>query len=291
MTVDVVHLTDPACPWAYSASPALAVLRWRFGDGLRWRLTMIGLRELEALDQAGYDPVASGARRLGFGRRFGMPVGQLPRPRQVATARGCRAVVAARLRHPGREDAVFRALQFAWATSDRLLDTGEAVLEAIAGVAGIDASAIAGALDDPEVTEAYAADRALARTAEGSPCEAMGRSARSDGPVRYTAPSLLFERQGRSLDAGGFQHLDAYDTCIANLAPELERRPPAATASEALAPFPDGLTTQEVAAIMTPHLADADRPAAERGLIQAAADGRARRVPIGNDALWLPLAG
>src|SRR3954462_5133734 len=45
--------TDPACPWAYSANPALRVLEWRFGDQLDWRLVMIGLRE-EA-NQAGFD--------------------------------------------------------------------------------------------------------------------------------------------------------------------------------------------------------------------------------------------
>ena len=35
--VEVTHFSDPGCPWAYSASPALAVLRWRYGD--RWRET------------------------------------------------------------------------------------------------------------------------------------------------------------------------------------------------------------------------------------------------------------
>ena len=37
--------TDPGCPWAYSASPAFAVLQWRYGDELRWRLGMIRLAE------------------------------------------------------------------------------------------------------------------------------------------------------------------------------------------------------------------------------------------------------
>src|SRR3954447_18623933 len=118
--VEVVHFTDPACPWAYSASPAHAVLRWRFGDQLDWRLTLIGLAE-RADDYAarGYDPVRSAMGRLAF-RRFGMPLAPQVRDRLMGTARGCRAVVAARLHHPGRELAVLRALQFAWFTTPAL---------------------------------------------------------------------------------------------------------------------------------------------------------------------------
>jgi predicted DsbA family dithiol-disulfide isomerase len=37
--------SDPGCPWAYSESPALAVLQWRYPEGLDWRLVTIGLTE------------------------------------------------------------------------------------------------------------------------------------------------------------------------------------------------------------------------------------------------------
>src|SRR5207253_820279 len=37
--------TDPACPWAYSARPALARLAWRFGEQIDWQLVLIGLSE------------------------------------------------------------------------------------------------------------------------------------------------------------------------------------------------------------------------------------------------------
>jgi protein-disulfide isomerase-like protein with CxxC motif len=36
--IDVTYFNDPGCPWGYSVSPALAVLRWRYGSQLRWRL-------------------------------------------------------------------------------------------------------------------------------------------------------------------------------------------------------------------------------------------------------------
>src|SRR5690349_17525785 len=113
-SVSVTHFTDPGCPWAYSASPALAVLRWRFGDALDWELVTIGLTE--SADQyaaRGYTPADSAAGRMSF-RRFGMPLQVAARTRLMATARGCRAIVATRLRFPEREHAVFRALQFGW---------------------------------------------------------------------------------------------------------------------------------------------------------------------------------
>jgi len=49
------------------------------------------------------------------------------------------------------------------------------------------------------VLAAYEADRAHARTAEGSPTEFQERAARRDGVVRYTAPSLVFHAGGDRL--------------------------------------------------------------------------------------------
>ena len=70
--------------------------------------------------------------------------------------------------------------------------------------------------------------------------------------MRYSAPSLVFEREdGRRLEAGGFQSIEAYDVLIANLDPTLDRRPPAEDPLDALRAFPGGLVTAEVAAIMT----------------------------------------
>jgi len=290
MSVDLLHMTDPGCPWAYSSSPALAVLRWRFGDQLDWRLVTIGLTEdADQYTARGYTPARGAVSRIMF-RRFGMPFSVDVRERNMATSRGCRAIVATRLKHPGREHAVFRALQFGWMTTTLLMDTDDGIRAAIADVAGIDADAIVAALDDADVREAYEADRALVRTAAGSPTEAMGRHATSDGPVRYTAPSLIFTVGDRSLDAGGFQPVETYDAFVANLAPELERRAPATDAVEVLAAFPDGLTTAEVAAVMTPHLRWPDPAATEQALIEAVAEGRATRHAIGDDALWTAAA-
>jgi 2-hydroxychromene-2-carboxylate isomerase len=286
--LQVTHFSDPGCPWAYSASPAFAVLRWRYGGQLEWRHVLIGLTEdAEQYVRRGYTPVRSAVGYQRF-RRFGMPFALQPRARAVATSRACRAVVATRLSAPDRELAVFRALQFAWFTTPLLLDEDQAIAAALESVPGLDAAAVVGAIDDPDVVAAYEAGRAEARTAAGGPTEFQGKSAATDGPVRFTAPSVIFSRDGARLEAGGFQSIEAYDVCVANLDPTLERTPPPEDPADVVAAFPDGLTTQELAAVMT-HGNDApDRPAAEAAMVAAVADGRVVRHPLGDDALWTP---
>ena len=43
--ITITHFSDPGCPFAYSALPALTALRWRYGDQLAWRHVLIGLTE------------------------------------------------------------------------------------------------------------------------------------------------------------------------------------------------------------------------------------------------------
>jgi hypothetical protein len=161
----------------------------------------------------------------------------------------------------------------------------------LAGVDGLDADGVVASIDDPATEDAYQADRAAARTAAGGPTEAQGRAANSDGAVRFTAPSVVFETEdGRRLEAGGFQPLEAYDVCLANLDPTLDRRPPASDIAELLAEFPWGITTREVALCMAERLDPPDDAAAEDALIEARAADQAIRRGVGNGALWLPAA-
>jgi len=285
--IETIHFTDPGCPWAYSASPALAALEWRYGAQLRWRLVMIGLTEHadQYLDR-GYTPVRQAHGYMTYRDRFGMPFSTAPRSRISATARACRAVVAARLEAPELEQAVFRALQFANFTDGVVFDDDRDLLRALRRVEDLDAAGVFAALDSPQVSAAYERDRAHARTAAGGPTEFQGKAANTDGAVRFTAPSLIFEHASRRLEAGGFQPLEAYDVIIANLDATLDRRPPPADPLPALEAFPRGLTTQEVAAVMTGGLDAADRKGAERALVELASAGTVTRSPLGDDALW-----
>lgn len=285
--VEVTHFSDPGCPWAYSASPALTALRWRYGDGLRWTLVMIGLAEDASLyERRGYTPLRGAIGYTTF-RRFGMPFQVTPKASMSATSPACRAVVATRLAAPELEDAAFRALQFAQFTTTGVFDDPELLRSALRGVSGLDADAIVAAIGSDAVLAGYEADRAHARTAAGSPTEFQDRAANSDGAVRYTAPSLVFTATGgRSLEAGGFQPLEAYDVLIANLDTSLERRPAAQDPVEVLDAFESPLATAEVAAVMAEHLTAPDLEKTEHALITATAEGRAAHHPTGDGALW-----
>jgi len=252
---------------------------------------MIGLTENGSVyEKRGYTPAgqARGYRTL---RERGMPFATEPRERVHGTWPMCRVVVATRRLAPEREDAVFRALQFAQFTSTAFLEDADELRAAIAWVPGIDADAVIAAAGDLETERLFEADRDEARTAEGGPTEFQNKHANSDGRVRYTAPSLKFKNaQGVTLEAGGFQSFEAYDVLVANLDQSLARRAPAEDAAEVLQAFPDGLTTAEVALIMTQDKYSPDLNKAEDSLIAAIEQDAASRLPFGHDALWVPSA-
>jgi protein-disulfide isomerase-like protein with CxxC motif len=286
--IAVTEFTDAGCPWAYSASPAIAVLRWRYRDQLDWRIVTIGLAEdPQRYVDAGYTPTRMTVGNLQFASRYGMPFTSEPRGRVAATTRACRTIVATRLLAPGRERDVLRALQFGWFTSTLILDQDEDIAQALASVSGLDVAAIVAAIDHEETLAAYEEDKRETRTAEGGPTHFQGKARQTDGPVRFSAPSLIFESEdGRRLEAGGFQPVEAYDVLIANLDPTLQRHAPPRDAVEALRLFPEGLVTQEVAAIMAGNNEAPDKPPAERALIEALGEGTLRRRALGDDALW-----
>jgi protein-disulfide isomerase-like protein with CxxC motif len=293
--VTAYHHTDPGCPWAYSARPAHARLAWRFGDQIDWRLVMIGLSEDSGRYEArGYTPARVATAVTRFEPRFGMPFGVKVKARVAGTARACRAIVATRLIEPALADPALRALQLLQFADGGLLDADDELRGALARVEGLDAELVVSRIDDPGVVAAYERDRALARSADSSPTHAQDRHSTSDGPVRYTAPSVVFEHaDGRRLEVGGFQPFEAYDTALANLDPALERRRPPEDVLAALSVFPHGLTTAEVASVLRPSdLDDPDRSAAQRALLALTGEGRVVADPAGGDALWrLPRAG
>ena len=286
--------SDAACPWAYSESPALRVLEWRYGDQLDWRLVVIGLtEEASQYESLGYTPVLGAQGQAFFRDRYGMPFSAMPKARLSGTARACRLVVAARIDHPGSEWRVFRRLQLANFTTPLLLDDDRMLADALRDLDGVDGAALVGRIDDSDVVEAYQRDREESRAAAGSAAELQGKTRVTDGPVRFTAPSVVFERapgldgrDGNRLVAGGFQPVDAYDVLVANLDPGLDRHPPPDSPAPLLKHFPDGLTTQEVAALLTGNNQLPDRAAAERALLELVGEGKASRVELAGDALW-----
>jgi hypothetical protein len=264
------------------------VVEWRYGDQLDWRLVLVGLSEdTSRYAEHGFTPLRMASSGLMFRERYGMPFAPNPKPRLSASSRACRAVIGARREWPGSEWRVFRALQLANFNTPLLFDDDAQMREVLSAVPGIDADQIITLIDAPEVLAAYEQDKAETRTAAGSPTEFQGKAGNSDGAVRYTAPSVLFETSdGRRLEAGGFQPVEAYDVVIANLDPTLERKAPPEDPGALLDYFEFGLTTQEVAALMTHGNDRPDRSAAEVPLMTLVAEGRAVRQALGGDALW-----
>ena len=286
--LSITHFSDPGCPFAYSATPFLTALQWRYGDQLAWRHVMIGLTEEGRQYEArGYTPLKMMASQRGF-RQWGMPFGRQPKPRMAGTSRACRAVIAVRQAHPELEWPAFRSLQLTQFTTTMPLDDDAALLDGLSRLPGVDARELLALIDSPEVVAAYEADRDESRTAEAGPTHFQGKSANTDGRERYTAPSLVFERGEQRLEAGGFQPLEAYDVLVANLDPTLDRRAAPEDVTEILAAFPYGLTTRDISTCLLPATGQPDDRMAELALLERAAEGHAVAEPIGDGVLWFP---
>jgi protein-disulfide isomerase-like protein with CxxC motif len=263
-------------------------LRHRYGSGLDWKLGMIGLAEnYELYVEKGFTGTLMATHAASFSRKYGMPVTTAAKPRPLATWPACRTVVATRLHQPELEAQVHRALQVAWFTTTALLDQDDALLEVLSKVDGLDSGEIVqAAANDSDVADAFASDREIARSAKGSPTEAQNKHAMDGDLSRYTAPSLLMTgTDGRTLEAGGFQPLEAYDVIIANADPTLPRHK-TETAAEALEASTWPLAVVEVASILAPPLTPPDIEATEVALIELAASGNAERIAAGNGAFY-----
>src|ERR1700760_5003245 len=105
------------------------------------------------------------------------------------------------------------------------------------------------------------------------------RSSRPTAPTR-TRPARRPDRRPRLRARPrlrparfGFQPVEAYDILVANLDPNLHREPPPETPAPLLDRFDDGLTTQEVAALMAGNNETPDRAAAEAALLELVGAG------------------
>jgi hypothetical protein len=212
----------------------------------------------------------------GLQRRYGMPIDPAPAARPASSEPACRAVVAARRHAPDREERLLRALRVR-TMAGGLLDDPQ-LLAAAARDAGLDPDELARWSATGEVHVALQSDVTAAR--QPSPA-ARALDHKLGGPPeqrRYTAPSYEIARAGggASFALPGFNPVEAYEAAIANLAPELVRRPKPARVEELLEWAGEPLATAEVAAI-----AQLDEVQARVALGRAA-----RPQPAGADYYW-----
>ena len=220
--LDVTEFTDPGCPWAYSASPAFAVLQWRYREQLR--LADRGDRpdrDARALRRRGLHARADGRRqpalpplrdavRGGSPRARGRHLARLPRDRRHAPAR------------PPREREVLRALQFAWFTTPLLLDEDDGIRGRPRGRGrGSTSTRSSRRSTAPETLAAYERDKPDARTrrGRGHPLPGQGAPDRRPGALLGALAGLRGAGRRARMEAGGFQPVEAYDVVIANLDP------------------------------------------------------------------------
>lgn len=283
----ITIFSDPGCPYGYSASPDLHLLGWRYAHGVDFRLRMIGLADTPAVyENKGLTPLLVGKHGVTMRNRYGMPFSSHVKSRIWGTGTACRAVIATGIASPGLEWQALRALQFTQFTTSNLIDEESTVREALATVTGLDVDAVVGAIDSPEVTARYEADREAARSAAGSAAELQGKTAADGDLVRYTAPTLILEDVDNRLIAGGMQSIEVYDAVVANSTNAPEPHPDPDGPLDALARFPYGLTTREVAMLLAGRTDQIDTEKTERQLVALTADGSVIRTPLGNDALW-----
>lgn len=241
MPVEITVFTDPACPFAFSAEPVRWRLRWHYGDALVWRTRMIVL----TLEPGEAEKLADGAP--GLQRRYGMPIHPEPYARPASSEPACRAVVAARLRAPDREERLLRRLRVRTMLGG-LLDDPRLIAGA-ARDAELDPARLAEWCATPEVEAALRADVAAAR--DPSPA-ARALDHKLGGPSeerRYTAPSYELAAGGEAASIPGFNPVEAYETAIANLAPGLTRRAKPSSVEELLDWADEPLATAEVALV------------------------------------------
>jgi predicted DsbA family dithiol-disulfide isomerase len=280
-TVQIRHFTDPSCPWAFSAERQRLRLLWLYGDQIAWELHMVVLSE--TVDRTP-EAVAEGHARLM--RRYGMPIDPAVRRHVSPSVHACRAVVAVRLRWPEAEAAMLRRLRVLFFAGAALDDSD--TLEIAAEQCGLPVKELAAWAAEPEVEQALRADMRAARSPSPAARAQDYKLGGPDGERRYTCPSYELERRSAPpadwpaaarVDLPGFRPVEAYEAAIANLAPELTRRPDPGSALEVLEWAGMPLATAEVAAVCDRELDDV-RPELSRC---------ATFTPVGGDGYWAPM--
>ncbi|MGI8421524.1 MAG: DsbA family protein [Gaiellaceae bacterium] len=266
----IVHFTDPACPFAFSAEPVRRRLRWHYGEQLAWEHRMIVLSE----DPAEPTRLAEGAP--GLQRRYGMPIDPSPYPGPVISEPACRAVVAARLNAPETEERLLRELRVRGMAGGILDDP--ALLAAAAEAAGLDPALVSAWAESEEVEHALQEDIRLARSPSAAARALDHKLSGAPGARRYPAPSYELSRSDGdgAMSIPGFNPVETYEAAIANLAPELERRPKPESVEELLAWAGEPLATAEIALV-----AQLDPVEARNALSKVA-----RAIPAGAEVYW-----
>lgn len=274
--VRIEEFTDPGCPFAFSAEPARWRMEWLYGEQIDWCRRMVVLSESpQEYVERGLTPDKQADHLRQLRRQHGMPIDAHERPRMVATAPACRAVVAARLRAPEREKPLLRRLRML-GMAGQLIDEPETIDRAARNV-GLSPETLREWMEEDDVRRALEEDMAAARSPSAA-AQVMGHRLASTGHgQRYTCPSYQFRAtDGRCFDIPGFRPVEAYEVAMANLGPQLDRRPAPEAVDDVLGWAGEPLATVEVAAVCQLEPEEAREELARV----------AEHQPVGNDGYW-----
>jgi predicted DsbA family dithiol-disulfide isomerase len=275
--VKVTIYTDPGCPFGFNAQRQELQLLWHYGHATDVERRMIVLLEASAsFEDLGVSPDMVVGNRERLARLYGMPMGSEPVTRLSATIDACRAYVGARMHAPGDSLAFLRSLRRRAHSDQQPLDD-LATITAAARDAGIGADSVESWLADGEVESALRADMAATRDPLPEALALPHKLSRSDGGLRYSTSSAVFEHGDRRVVAAGFQPFAVYEVAMASVAPDIERRDAPGTVEEILTWAPFALATAEVAELRGIEIEQA------RDELQRA--GAAFR-PSANDGYW-----
>ena len=273
----VTLYTDPGCPFGFNAQRQELQLMWHYGHATEIERRMIVLTETTvSFEERGMSPEMIARAREHLSATYGMPMVSEAATEAPATIGACRAYVGARMHAPERSLALLRGLRRRMHSDQQRLDD-IATVHAAAGDAGIDRADIDAWLADPEVEAALRADMAATRDPLPEARALAYKLSKSDGGLRYSTSSAVFEHDGRRVVAAGFQPFAVYEVAMASVAPHVERRDAPGSAAEVLAWAPFPLATAEVA-----ELRGIDRDRARGELAQAGASF----TPSANDGYW-----
>jgi predicted DsbA family dithiol-disulfide isomerase len=205
MTVQVRFYTDPACPWSWSAEPALRKLMWEFDGELEFAWVMGGLTR--SYEDANLLEVAS--QWLDDTAAGEMPTDPRIWSQNPLTSSypACEAVEAAKEQGWQAAYRYLRTLREGIMFERRKLDHPDALIDA-AGRAGIDRSRFERVLRSDASTAAFEADLEEVRDPpqEARDADAIHRNAK--GRERISFPSAVFVGEGSRRGVWGTDAVD-----------------------------------------------------------------------------------
>ena len=227
--IEVVEFTDPGCSWAWGTEPKLRLLRWRYGDRLRWRRVLGGLIGDMNNYIEDFDPVRAAKRYVSYWRdvykHTGMTYPANLKWMYSSTEPAGKAVKAAELQSEDVAGRVLRRLREQTFVFGEPPDTTERILAALRGVPELDLDRLDVDLHSEVAEKSFQEDWDETRrpnqyvlTLEGD-WPGIGRAKQTEGHWRFVFPTLIFRGPDHETTVPGWCAYDDYECAMEMVAP------------------------------------------------------------------------